>query len=356
MPYIKYGGFWDMALREKRLSVYLIENLKKVFEKHRLVGSFMTVPTITGNNVPCDCIFKTQSGIILYIIIKSAVSIKTAEEYVALSKNLNIENQRFLLVSDQISQLLIEQIDDPRLNFYSPEGSSKIEFPSFCYIVAILGKKKGTARNSGTVFVGKASSLPRLFLAEPQRKWTQGELSDAAGVTRGYVSMILKKMLQEEYIALNNGKYELTAPDKMLNDWSAVYRFARYIRRQMFAMHFTNYDDGLRKLNRILMDRKIRFAYMGPAGAYLREPYMEQDTLTAYVQEIPEECMELFPVESGGNVVLYIPQSERFFIGEQKVKDYPVVSDVQLYLDLKKMPGRNEDQAEYLRQNKMIWE
>ena len=66
--------------------------------------------------------------------------------------------------------------------------------------------------------------------------------------------------------------------------------------------------------------------------------------------------MELFPVESGGNVVLYIPQSERFFIGEQKVKDYPVVSDVQLYLDLKKMPGRNEDQAEYLRQNKMIWE
>ena len=345
-----------MALREKRLSVYLIENLKKIFEKHRLVGSFMAVPTITGNNVPCDCIFKTQSGIVLYIIIKSAVSIKTAEEYVALSKNLNIENQRFLLVSDQISQLLIEQIDDPRLNFYSPEGSSKIEFPSFCYIVAILGKKKGTARNSGTVFVGKASSLPRLFLAEPQRKWTQGELSDAAGVTRGYVSMILKKMLQEEYIALNNGKYELTAPDKMLNDWSAVYRFARYIRRQMFAMHFTNYDDGLRKLNRILMDRKIRFAYMGPAGAYLREPYMEQDTLTAYVQEIPEECMELFPVESGGNVVLYIPQSERFFIGEQKVKDYPVVSDVQLYLDLKKMPGRNEDQAEYLRQNKMIWE
>ena len=316
----------------------------------------MAVPTITGNNVPCDCIFKTQSGIVLYIIIKSAVSIKTAEEYVALSKNLNIENQRFLLVSDQISQSLIEQIDDPRLNFYSPEGSSKIEFPSFCYIVAILGKKKGTARNSGTVFVGKASSLPRLFLAEPQRKWTQGELSDAAGVTRGYVSMILKKMLQEEYIALNNGKYELTAPDKMLNDWSAVYRFARYIRRQMFAMHFTNYDDGLRKLNRILMDRKIRFAYMGPAGAYLREPYMEQDTLTAYVQEIPEECMELFPVESGGNVVLYIPQSERFFIGEQKVKDYPVVSDVQLYLDLKKMPGRNEDQAEYLRQNKMIWE
>lgn len=345
-----------MALREKNLLGYLIEKLKKIFEKHHLTGSFMVDPTIAGNNVPCDCIFKTQSGIVLYIVIKSAISIKTAEEYVALSKNLASENQRILLVSNQIPQMLIEQFADSMLNFYSPEGSSKIELPSFCYIVAILGKKKGSARNSGTVFVGKASSLPRFFLAEPRRKWTQGELSEAAGVTRGYVSMILKKMLQEEYIALSNGKYELTEPDKMLNDWSAVYRFARYIKRQMFAMHFSSYDDGLRKLNRILTDRKIKFAYMGPSGAYLREPYMEQNTLTAYVQEIPEECMDLFPVESGGNVILYIPQSERFFIGEQKVKDYPVVSDVQLYLDLKKMPGRNEDQAEYLRQNKMIWE
>jgi hypothetical protein len=344
-----------MALREKQISVYLIENLKKVFEKHHLAGSFITEPMIFANR-PYDCIFKTQSGITLYIVITSAVSVKTAERYDALSKKLDIENQRILLVSFQIPQMLIEQFDGSRLNFYSPEGSSKIEFPSFCYIVSILGKKKGVARNSGTVFVGKASSLPRLFLAEPRRKWTQGELSDAAGVTRGYVSMVLKKMLQEEYIALSNGKYELTAPDKMLNDWSAVYRFARYIKRQMFAMHFTNYDDGLRKLNGILTDRKIKFAYMGPAGAYLREPYMKQDMLTAYVQEMPEECMDLFPVENGGNVVLYIPQSERIFIGEQKVNDYPVVSDVQLYLDLKKMPGRNEDQAEYLRQNKMFWE
>ena len=344
-----------MALPEKTTINHLIENLKKIFEKHHLAGTFTAQPR-TNNGIPCDYVFKSLSGITLFIEMKSAISSKVVEHYSTLSDNLADENEQFLLAADQIPQTLIDRYPDSRLNFYSPEGASKIEIPSFCYIVKIVNRKKQPAGNSGTVFVGKASSLPRLFFDAPHRKWSQGELSDAADMTRGYVSICLKKMFQEGYITINDGKYELIAPDKMLNDWVAVYRFSRYIKRQMFAMHFANYDDGIEKLSKVLTKREIKFAFMGTSGAYLREPYMEQTTIMAYVRDMPYGGVDLFPVESGGNVILYIPQSEYFFIGEQNIKGYPVVSDIQLYLDLKKMPGRNEDQAEYLRQNKLIWE
>ena len=141
----------------------------------------------------------------------------------------------------------------------------------------------------------------------------------------------------------------------MLNDWVAVYRFDRFVKKQMFAMHFNNYDDGLFKLHNILQENHIKFAFMGPTGAYLRCPYMEQNIITAYVNELPYEMGKLFPVEKDGNVVLYVPQSERFFLGQQEIRNLPVVSDIQLYLDLIKMPGRNEDQAEYLRENILHW-
>ena len=75
----------------------------------------------------------------------------------------------------------------------------------------------------------------------------------------------------------------------------------------------------------------------------------------AYVEQIPDNLPGLFPVESDGNVILYIPQNVGFFFGGNEVDGLPVVSDVQLYLDLKRMPGRQADQADYLRDNLLNW-
>ena len=63
----------------------------------------------------------------------------------------------------------------------------------------------------------------------------------------------------------------------------------------------------------------------------------------------------LFPVESNGNVILYIPQNLSFLHGGNEVDGLPVVSDVQLFLDLKRMPGRNQDQTDYLRDTLLNW-
>ena len=44
-----------------------------------------------------------------------------------------------------------------------------------------------------------------------------------------------------------------------------------------------------------------------------------------------------------------------FLYGGNEVDGLPVVSDVQLFLDLKRMPGRNQDQADYLRDTLLNW-
>ena len=137
---------------------------------------------------------------------------------------------QLLFVSPQISQQLIDSLDVDGVNFFSPEGYSRIRFPGFIYIVhaptARTVERKG---NAGSAFVGKASIIPRLFFKEPERIWQQVELASASGLTRAYVSIVVKRMLDAGYIRQQRKGYCLQAPDQMLDDWSAVYRFDRYI-------------------------------------------------------------------------------------------------------------------------------
>ena len=75
----------------------------------------------------------------------------------------------------------------------------------------------------------------------------------------------------------------------------------------------------------------------------------------AYTERIPDNLQGLFPIEIDGNVILYILQNADFLYGGNEVDGFPVVSDVQLYLDLKRMPRRNQNQADYLRDTLLNW-
>ena len=87
----------------------------------------------------------------------------------------------------------------------------------------------------------------------------------------------------------------------------------------------------------------------------MRSPYLEPSIVATYVSEPLSGISGLHPVERDGNVILYVPPNDGFFVGKNIVDGIPVVSDVQLFLDLKKMPGRSGDQADYLRENLLHW-
>lgn len=343
-----------MMSNDNFLEKDLLNPLEALFRKHGVQGHF-TKESLRDNR-RVDAVFESAQGFKIYIEVKSRLSIQEIARYQEYIQKVVQEGNYFLFVAPKVSQSLVDKYSTAGLQFFSITGASKLELPGFVYIVKSLPvASKQPEGTSGTVFAGRSSLIPRIFLNSPRQTRTQAELADLAGVSRGYVSMILRKMLAVGYIVEDTGRYSLVEPDKLLDDWSKVYRFDRFIRSQMFAVSCRNYQDGLQKLSSVLSASHIRHAFMGVTGAFLRAPYMEQNLLTAYVSEIPEKLEGLYPVARGGNVVLYIPANEGFFLDAREINGFPVVSDVQLYLDLIRVPGRNEDQAEYLRENVMDW-
>ena len=301
--------------------------------------------------------FVSLSGAPVSIYFRSALSPDFISGKIQEMADVLSKGGQLLFVSPRISQQLINSQVDRCIHFYSPNGFSRIRLPGFTYIVhAPVSNAGGRQGNAGSAFVGKATVLPRLFFMEPERIWQQSELALESGLTRSYVSIIIKRMLEAGYILQDGRGYRLQSPDKMLDDWSGVYRFDRYVWKREYALAFRHLREGMDRVAGVLAGKTSQFALMGQCGAYLRCPYMEPSVVSAYVSEPLDGVPGLHPVEGDGNVVLYVPQNQGFFVGKNSVDNLPVVSDIQLYLDLKKMPGRSVDQAEYLRENLLSWD
>jgi len=300
--------------------------------------------------------FFCLSGTDVTIFFRAALSTDFVAGKMREMSNALAKGGQLLFVSPRISQQLIDSQNVKGVHFYSPNGFSRIRLPGFTYIVHAPIASATTRRgNAGSAFVGKGTAIPRFFFKEPGRIWQQAELASETGLTRAYVSIIIRRMVEAGYILQDGKGYLLQAPDQMLDDWSGVYRFDRYLWKQEYAMAFQQVREGMDKLSGALAERTSQFAMMGPCGAYLRCPYMEPSVVTAYVSEPPNGISGLHPVERNGNVVLYVPPNQGFFVGKNSIDNIPVVSDIQLYLDLKKMPGRSGDQADYLRENLLNW-
>jgi hypothetical protein len=209
---------------------------------------------------------------------------------------------------------------------------------------------------SGTVFTAKAARIVRALLAYPQNEWTHSEIVEKTKVSPGYASIQIDKMKNEGYILKSNNQIKLTDPDRLLDDWKKAYRFDRYRSRQCYAINTSSYENGLKKITESFKKEGIKFAFTGWSGAAIRAPYGTTKLFTVYVDSFPVDSKIMFKVENEGNVILYIPQDEGVFQFLTASEYGAVVSDAQLYVDLSKMPGRAEEQAEHLREKSLIWE
>jgi hypothetical protein len=86
----------------------------------------------------------------------------------------------------------------------------------------------------------------------------------------------------------------------------------------------------------------------GLSGAARIQPGTRYTRITAYIGSIDQEIIDkigLKEVPSGANVSLLLPYDEGVFYGIKTYEGIPVVSPVQLYLDLLDYKGRGEEAA-----------
>jgi len=256
--------------------------------------------------------------------------------------------QRPALCVRRLGWSLLEKCRALDLPVFDLEGNAWFPLPGL-YIERIRPSRLSSPMgSSATVFTAKATRLVRAMLSRFPASWRQTDLVDATGLSAGYVSTLAKRLVAQGYLRKRSGRLTLEDPDRLLDDWVAHYRFDRHGRRS-FAVSAGSYDDGLQKLGTALGDSGVEFAWCGWSGAHLRAPFATPPLYTAYAASEPKEMAGVFPVEGEGNVVLYLPQDAGVFQFSNATDAGPVVSDVQLYIDLVRMPGRAKEQADALR-------
>ena len=299
-----------------------------------------------------DCILGVDDGSRIALKVKTHPIAEDIGLIQAAHRHLSSHGFHLIILSNDVSDAVFQAMMTEQLNiFISPEKAT-ITLPNFTYVFCMV-KQTSPLRPSPTehtVFVGRGSRLCRIFLANPTREWRQSELAQASGLNKGYVSILMKKLIQEQYIWRSGYNYSIVDFNRFMDDWVRVYHFSRFKASQYYAVAGKNYNEYVMKVAEIMHSHNTQFAFTGWTAAALRAAYMEPPLVMAYVSDLPKDTTNLFSVESKGNVFLAVPSDMGRLQQLQTVDGLPLVCDVQAYLDLSKMPGRAIDQAAHYRE------
>lgn len=202
----------------------------------------------------------------------------------------------------------------------------------------------------------------RVLLCNPSKEWFVKDLAEEANISLRQASNIKQRLMEFEYIeetgAGKDLKFKLKNPKSLLEKWSDNYSY-----RKNNIKNFYSLDDvgALEtKIMNTFKNIKISYAFTLTSGAARVAPFLRYNTVFAYVKDDIDRLIEdlnLKEVTSGPNVSFLKPYDEGVFYGLQKIDGANVVSDIQLYLDLRSYKGRGEEAAEFLYEQRLkkLW-
>ena len=205
-------------------------------------------------------------------------------------------------------------------------------------------------RDLRSLYSPKAERVLRVLLASGKRTWRTQELADAADVSLGQVASVKKLLADREWIQTLPAGFGLQSLDAerfpLLEEWARNYRPARNLPRDFYSLKaIPEVEASLIEAGR---SQKVPVAFTGFSGAARFAPAVRYQRVSAYVggdvDAVAKE-LGLKPVPSGANVTLITPYDDGVFFGTRKVEGAPVVSPVQIYLDLIQNKGRGEEAA-----------
>ncbi len=205
-------------------------------------------------------------------------------------------------------------------------------------------------RDLRSLYSPKAERVLRVLLTAGKRTWRMQELADESQVSLGQVANVKKLLADREWIKTEADGLRLRSFDDavlpMLTEWAQNYRADRSAAGEYYSLDpIPQTEAALVSASRRL---KTRLAFSGFSGAGRLAPAVRYQRITAYAVggfSALADSVRLKPVSSGANVTLIEPYDEGVFYGTKEFEGAPVVSPVQLYLDLVQTKGRGEEAA-----------
>lgn len=210
-------------------------------------------------------------------------------------------------------------------------------------------------RDLRSLYSPKASRVIRVLLNDPFRTWKMEELAKEANVSLGQAYNVKKLLADREWIEGGQIGFSLRFPERLLDEWAENYDY-----RRNRAVEFY----GLRNVSEIEYDvaaacqeASQRCALTGFSAAARMAPFVRYRRAAIYVDGAIEPVASkanLKRVTSGGNVSLIIPYDQGVFYGATELNGVKAVSPIQAYLDLKSLPNRGEEAADFLRREVIL--
>lgn len=216
-----------------------------------------------------------------------------------------------------------------------------------------------------SVFSPKATRVLRVLLQGPLRPWKVKELASAVGVSLGHVSAVRQQLLAQEWaseevvleelpqgVRRQVGGIRITQPDAVLDAWASVDRWEDRTEVREYSLLVSDPAEIAARVHQVLGG--TRHAFTQWIAAVQRHPHTSVPVTTVYVEAFPDEALlkeALLArrVDRGGRLRLVLPADEGVLHGLQTVHGLPLVSDVQLYLDLLRAGLRGDEAAAELR-------
>ncbi len=205
-------------------------------------------------------------------------------------------------------------------------------------------------RDLRSLYSPKAERILRVLVNAGRRSWKTQELAEEAGVSLGQVANVKTLLAEREWIEIDKNGLAMRSFEggilPLLNEWSSNYRSERNTELDFYSMKTVpEIEASLTEASRKL-DRTIGFT--GFSGASRLAPAVRYQKITAYIlgETAPLAAASgLKPVNSGANVTLLTPYDEGTLYGTREIDHAPIVSPVQLYLDLQQTKGRGQEAA-----------
>jgi hypothetical protein len=206
------------------------------------------------------------------------------------------------------------------------------------------------------IFSDKATLVIRRILQDPERKWVVRDFTSPRGVSLGMAQEVLEAMTKHGYVErIKKGPMSytiLTNREKLIADWVKEYHFDL----NTIDTYYSPEKYILKKVKKVL--KEDQFALTLHKGANLITSYVKTDEVFIYLnlQDWEKDILnirqrlELKELVRGGNIHLIRAfYKNSAFFNTQKIKGFPVVSSLQLYLDLYNFQPRGREHAEYLK-------
>jgi hypothetical protein len=256
---------------------------------------------------------------------------------------------------------LRDRLRSERESFVDLQGTVFLSFPNLLVDRANvkLPPRPTSAPRSFDPFADRSSLVARTLL-EPtdhqQRTWGVRELAEAAGVGAATVTRIVRELKSYQVVQVRrvgrDSEIRLTDARALFTLWTGAYDWKKNQSITVLAP-VGDPQRFLRRASKVFDSH--RWALTLHAGASLVAPHATWERIHAYVDvETADELSDIverqgWPIGDEGRLVLMKPYyCDSVWHGAREIQSLPMVSNLQLALDLWHYPLRGREQAEHI--------